>query len=1132
MTVFGTMGPWCLVLGKKFKTTTTTTDITSPPHLKNHTSQTENAREHTRTWVRNTHTHTHTHTQIYCKEEQKVKKNQREKERVCACIEKANMDEMDDLDALIDDENEMETYIDEDEEDMAFLAEQDDGDEGEEKNIAGGTQNPPGTQDLDWLENEAGATQNSNKKRPSSREDFENARAENDGGNDASAGAAAATAAAAKKRLTNPTPSLTEEELAKELEEKKRKQQELERKERELELELLRYKSVARNAPPLLTSAEAVSAGFKVVSVTDPNDVTKRVYLKVEERPLGELDGDSNDEHDVLLSENQLARKKGKRGYDHARATINRIHLLNEPINDMLMEIEEKKSAALAARLAEQADRENTMPTEEEMRSAEEEEKMSAEELAEMQRRKKKIKELKAKIASSSWLTKYAPRKFTDLISDERSNRELLRWLKMWDKIVFNKKTPDEKMNHSMINPSVMNGSKGQNRNNNGKYQQKTEELYDASGRPMKKIALVSGGPGVGKTTLAHIAAKHAGYRVVEINASSTQKSSNGLVEAVKQAVEMRSVLESMKGISVSTSSSSQNAMPNCLVIDEIDAIFGGNEGKGAMGALLKLVNGTSAGKKKNSNGPLNRPIILICNDMYSAALRQLREVSKLVRLRPPMAARVTNRLREISVKEKVSSDPRALSQLAEMCELDIRACLNHLQYKSLGRGKFTMADAPISGENKDIGAKALEMMRDVYRGRHTFMEKTYPGAAKHFDWMYDRFETFGDDNLLLESTFENLPSAKLQDSTMEMFALASKDISNADVFKSSKLANSTDYFYSQIASVHHRASGCSTMDSMEFPKIKAAERELQRKSEISKEWMEKAKIDSRSISMRKSSPVDVLPYVLTIIAPDVGRAAGYDFMSQNEAEVLKRAVDVTRSVGLTYAKPSSKGSFDRKAYSSDLQLQPAIDELVKYGCSVPGTESKPISANGAAIRMSREEWIAQRNALNDEKEKLRNEKLVDRRELGPNARALVAREVAMDEIRERARSFDPERVFTPEKGGEGGVEKKQFTNQNVVNLPQSAAYDEMKKAGNARLELGFSGGNKHKMAASTKPKSLTSIGVTKYKYNEGFTNALRRTVYMKDLFPEMVASKDVEDEEQEEEPVNVNNVGEEAMMV
>ena len=68
----------------------------------------------------------------------------------------------------------------------------------------------------------------------------------------------------------------------------------------------------------------------------------------------------------------------------------------------------------------------------------------------------------------------------------------------MWDKIVFNKKTPDQMMNHSIINPSVMKASNGQNRNNNynnnsSKYQQKTEELYDASGRPIKKIALVSG---------------------------------------------------------------------------------------------------------------------------------------------------------------------------------------------------------------------------------------------------------------------------------------------------------------------------------------------------------------------------------------------------------------------------------------------------------------------------------------------------------------------------------------------------------------------------------------------------------------------------------------------------------------
>lgn len=40
-------------------------------------------------------------------------------------------------------------------------------------------------------------------------------------------------------------------------------------------------------------------------------------------------------------------------------------------------------------------------------------------------------------------------------------------------------------------------------------------------------MALLSGPPGLGKTTLAHIIAKHAGYNVVEINARSAKPNEN-----------------------------------------------------------------------------------------------------------------------------------------------------------------------------------------------------------------------------------------------------------------------------------------------------------------------------------------------------------------------------------------------------------------------------------------------------------------------------------------------------------------------------------------------------------------------------------------------------------------------------
>uniref|UniRef100_F6GZ39 ATPase AAA-type core domain-containing protein n=1 Tax=Vitis vinifera TaxID=29760 RepID=F6GZ39_VITVI len=88
------------------------------------------------------------------------------------------------------------------------------------------------------------------------------------------------------------------------------------------------------------------------------------------------------------------------------------------------------------------------------------------------------------------------------------------------------------------------------------------------------QILLLCGPLGLGKTTLAHVAAKHCGYRVVEINASDDRSSST--IEAkILYVVQMNSVMVDLK--------------PNCLVIDEIDGALG--DGKGAMEVILKMVS-------------------------------------------------------------------------------------------------------------------------------------------------------------------------------------------------------------------------------------------------------------------------------------------------------------------------------------------------------------------------------------------------------------------------------------------------------------------------------------------------------------------------------------------------------------
>jgi chromosome transmission fidelity protein 18 len=251
------------------------------------------------------------------------------------------------------------------------------------------------------------------------------------------------------------------------------------------------------------------------------------------------------------------------------------------------------------------------------------------------------------------WTEKYRAKKFTELVGDERTHRLVLRWLKAWDEIVFpgNRKSK----------PKRVFGDKAPDQE-----------------RQHRKILLLTGEPGLGKTTIAHVCARQAGYEALEINASDDRSR-----DVVKGRIKDALGTETVRGI-IEAGKDRIAGRPVCVIVDEVDGVVTGSGGSGEGGfmkALIDLVqidqrDSNDSGKarseqakqRKGDRFRMLRPLILICNDVYAPSLRPLRTsgLAEIVHVRKPALDKVITRLKNVFEAEKLPCDNDAVRRMCE----------------------------------------------------------------------------------------------------------------------------------------------------------------------------------------------------------------------------------------------------------------------------------------------------------------------------------------------------------------------------------------------------------------------------------------------------------------------------------